>query len=170
MTKKKDNTGFRNGKLFCFSCGTSQELPLPLPIDLAAEWMKGFSKVHSKCKQTWEEPKPAPVADMAKNIAWWIENGEHGQSSKTMLWQMANIVIDNKMTKAHPSDPSDLFRCYKLLEAVPQLKERLHMMDAVSPVWKNLIKNWDKLTELIEDQINTKQPNGLYELMKELGC
>ncbi len=55
-TKTKGHTGFRNGDLFCFHCGTSQKLPLPIDMRLAGERMIGFNKVHKTCTKTWVEP------------------------------------------------------------------------------------------------------------------
>lgn len=176
-TKTKGNSGFRNGELFCFNCGSSQALPLPLDVRLAAEWMKGFAKVHEDCEKTWVEPKADPALDYSEtaikqNAYWWLRNGERGMSSETMFYYFTgNRVGKNETT---PSDPDDFRRCYLLLEAVPQWKTQLDKLRKGGEVWCKLVENWDKLTEMMEQNIREDWKNykkvGMYELMKSLGC
>jgi hypothetical protein len=172
-TKKEDHTGFRNGDLFCFNCGRSQKLPLPMPMDLASEWMMAFAKVHKHCVKKWTEPVPEiNEKTEQENADWWLENGEHGTSSETMFRYLDGRKIGKY--QGHPSDPDDFKRCYKLLQAVPQWKSQLHKMKAVSPVWEKLVDNWDKLTEMYEQNEREEWKNykkvGMYDFMKSLGC
>lgn len=172
-TKTKGHAGFRNGDLFCFNCGTSQKLPLPMDVRLAGEWMKGFEKVHKDCKKTWEEPIAESNGKTEKeNADWWLRNGEQGISSKTMFKYLDGRDITGRY-ESTPSDPDDFKRCYKLLQAVPQWKSQLHKMKAVSPVWAKLVDNWDKLTEMYEQNVREDWKNykkiGMYEFMKSLG-
>lgn len=73
-----------------------------------------------------------------------------------------------------PSDPADFRRCYKLLQAVPQWKARLNELKTISPVWEKLVDNWDKLTEMYEQNEKEDWKNyekiGMYEFMKSLGA
>ena len=100
---------------------------------------------------------------------WWIGNGHVGRSSKTM-W---NYFIGNKdFTINHPHDPSDFSRCWKLLEAVPEWKERIPELATLSKEWKALTENWGKLTEMYEQNkkenwVNSKKI-GMYEFMEKL--
>lgn len=175
MKKTKGHTGFRNSDLFCFNCGTSQKPPLPLAVNLASEWMKGFEKVHADCAKTWTEPVSESNGKTEKeNADWWLANGEQGMSSKAMFYHLDGRNIAGGYAKQHPSDPDDFKRCYKLLQAVPQWKSQLHKLKAVSPVWSNLIDNWDKLTEMYEQNVNECWKNykkiGMYEFMETLGA
>lgn len=170
MTK---HIGFRNNKLFCFNCGGDYEIPFPQPINMAIAMIKQFEKDHKKCQKTWKEPEAAPdkqdtYAAMFKNYQWWIQHGEHGISSKTMLNHILRSDVIKNYSKCHPLDPDDFRRCYLLLKAVPQLRKDLHTMKSLSWQWANLVDNWDKLTELLEEQLVTKKPNGMYELMESL--
>lgn len=168
---KKDNTGFRNGDLFCFNCGTSQKLPLPMDAGLASDWMMAFSKRHKSCPKTWSEPQNSIEGKTeAENEKWWLTNGEHGTSSKTMYNHLTDGVKMNLDWQSTTSDPSDFRRCHLLLEAVPQYRNKLDKMKPISRTWSNLVDNWAKLTEMLLEQMRTKKANGMYELMKKLGC
>ena len=95
-------------------------------------------------------------------------NGRTG--SKTMLNHILGKEVIQNPYQSPPSDPDDFKRCYLLLKAVPQLKTDLHKLKALSPTWSNLVDNWDKLTEMLEEQLRTKKANGMYEFMKSLGA
>jgi hypothetical protein len=173
--KKSSHTGFRNGDLFCFNCGISQKFPLPMPIKLAAEWLKGFDKTHRDCAKTWVEP----VADgndksEQENIDWWLKNGEQGLSSQTIFKHLGGVNLLGQWNDTHPSDLDDFKRCYKLLQAIPQWKSKLHIMKTVSPVWEKLVDNWDKLSHMYEQNVKEDWKNckkiGMYEFMQSLGC
>ncbi len=108
---------------------------------------------------------------------WWAENGEHGISSKTMFNHLAKKIQVRGLKNDYqfpPSDPSDFSRCHKLLQAVPQWKERLNELKTISPVWEKLVDNWGKLTEMYEQNEKEGWKNykkiGMYEFMKSLGC
>ena len=178
--KQKGNTGFRNGDLFCFNCGGSYTINYPQPVSMASALMLQFAKDHENCPSTWVEPSNVEFANeksIVENANWWATNGEQGMSSKTMFNYFAKdtpvrLILNERPT--HPSDPSDFKRCYKLLQAVPQWKERLVELKTLSPVWERLVDNWDKLTEMYEQNVKENWVNykkiGMYEFMKTLGC
>lgn len=174
MAKQEEHTGFRNGDLFCFHCGDSHKMKLPMRATDAASVMLDFSKRHKKCPKTWEEPSPEETkqfSSVERKMKWWMENGNKGRSSIAMfdVFDGRKIPhIDNDLMP--PADPSDFKRCHDLLCAIPEFRDRLPEMKKVSPVWEKLVDNWEKLTELLEEQVKTGKPNGMYELMKELGC
>lgn len=176
--KEKGKTGFRNGDLFCFNCGRSYKMTLPQPVTMAAVLMKQFAKDHENCSPSWTEPvNEVAEKTEVENANWWAVNGEHGMSSECMFNQLSKGIQVRRMPSAYstsPSDPDDFSRCYKLLQAVPQWKAKLHEMKSVSEVWSKLVDNWDKLTEMYEENVKTdwKQYKriGMYEFMKSLGC
>lgn len=167
--KKKDtsNTGFRNGNLFCYNCGVSYDMHLPQPISMAAAIMEQFAKSHKNCKQTWTEPIVNPEKSKHERAYWWVQNGETGQSSKTM-WGF--FMGETPEIINHPHDPDDFQRCYKLLQAVPEWKRRMDELRILSPTWNALVDNWSKLTEMWEERLATGKSNGMYDLMKSIGC
>ena len=170
-TKKKESaTGFRNGKMFCFNCGGSFSYALPAPVKEFADQCKAFDKLHQYCKKTWIEPIPEPNGKtLEQNIEWFVENGEHGISSSTMLYHLTGRKI-GEPGLGHPSDPDDFKRCHKLLQAIPQLKTQLQSMKRLGKTWANLVDNWDKLTTMYEDLVEKKKDNGMFDFMKTLGC
>lgn len=164
-----EHTTFRNGKLFCFNCGGEFNLPKPIGVEEMTKKIEAFNMLHKDCLKTWTEP----VADQSKSVEekamWWIANGEKGMSSETM-W---NCLIGNKdFSVRHPYDPDDFSRCYKLLQAVPEWKTQLRKLKRLSIAWSNLVDNWDKLTEMFEENQRTEWKNykkiGMYEFMKTL--
>lgn len=178
MKKKELHTGIRNGKLFCFNCGSSYDLgATPQPVTIAAAIMKQFEKDHKDCPKTWEEPIAEPdetqsFRSMQKNAEWWLAHGERGVSSETMFSYLnpKNINLRIGRSESHPHDPADFKRCYLLLKAVPQWRKPayLNKMKAVSKEWSGLVDNWGKLEVMLEEQLRTNKANGMYEFMQSL--
>jgi hypothetical protein len=173
MKKKESNTGFRNGDLFCFNCGESYTMNLPASVSMVSAMMLQFSKDHKNCKKTWTEPVAEPENQnsniaIANNANWWRINGEHGISSKTMFNCLNPKYPINNSRNSHPSDPDDFRRCYLLLKAVPQFKQKLGRMKPISNYWSNLVDNWDKLELMLIEQMETKKSNGMYQFMNTL--
>ena len=173
MKKKESHIGFRNEKLFCFHCGNSFAMPVPIAVTMVLAIVKAFEKDHISCKKTWVEPVNEHPEEKTEdsNAMWWILNGEHGSSSKTIFNTLCwtDLKIENKYI-THPHDPDDFRRCYLLLKAVPQFKDKLDKMRTVSPVWSNIVDNWDKLIEMLEEQMRTGKANGMPEFMDSIGC
>lgn len=172
--KEKGKTGFRNGDLFCFNCGRSYTMPLPQPVSMASAMMLQFAKDHEKCLPTWTEPvNEAGAKSETENANWWALHGEHGISSETMFNKLSaglQVRAMKVIRQSHPHDPDDFSRCYKLLQAVPQWKDKLQNLKSLSPQWEKLVDNWDKLTEMFEQNERENWKNykkiGMYELME----
>ena len=103
----------------------------------------------------------------------WLLKGDRGISSETIFGAITGLTINS--SKYPPADPSDFCRCYKLIKAVPKWKSELNKVSQLSKTWKNVIDNWDKLSELLEEQIEWRDKgisasNGMYDFMKQLGC
>ena len=60
---------------------------------------------------------------------------------------------NKQIPRNHPHDPDDFSRCYKLLEAVPEWKILVPGLAVLSKEWKALSENWDKLTEMYEQNV-----------------
>jgi hypothetical protein len=174
-TKKQSHTGFRNGDLFCYNCGTAYKVNLPQPVDMFTAIMKQFDKSHKNCEKTWVEPVPdSNGKTLEENKSWWLLNGEHGISSKNMFAVLSGGYTKSDRHLSSPSDPDDFKRCSQLLEAVPQWRSELHKLKPISETWSNLVDNWDKLeTMLIEARELWSKNQGakeMYDFMKNLGC
>jgi len=170
-TQEIKHTTIRNEKLFCMNCGGEHALFYPIKIDDMTEKIESFNKLHKDCQKTWTEPQANQNKDIQERAMWWINNGETGSSSKTM-W---NCFLGNtNFSINHPYDPDDFKRCYKLLQAIPEWKTSQYMnkLSQLSTPWKNLVENWDKLTEMYEQNVKEEWKNykkiGMYEFMKTL--
>lgn len=81
----------------------------------------------------------------------------------------------NKEVKrvCYPYDPDDFSRCYKLFKTVPEWNTDLYRIKIglLCPEWAELMKNWDKLTEMYEQNVRENWKNykkiGMYELMQK---
>ncbi len=165
------NTTIRNNELFCLNCGGSYKLKYPILVDELTKTIEVFNGVHKNCSKTWSEPE----ADQSQNIETraysWLENGERGMSSEAIWFCCMGRESNNKR---HPLDPDDFKRCYKLFRAVPEWRQ-LHyvkLISAMSPQWDRLMQNWDKLTEMYEENVRTNWKRhkeiGMYDLMQKL--
>lgn len=96
----------------------------------------------------------------------WLVNGRTGMSSTCML---ATIINGGPVagTTYHPCDPADFKRCVGLLNAVPEFRNRLHVMKSISKHWANLVDHWDEIEKQMLEEISTSL-NGCktYDLMK----
>lgn len=178
--KKENHVGFRNGGLFCFNCGGSHKLNLPIVVSEMTDITKGFERLHKNCKPTWQPPVVDQSGTEYEKAKWWISNGERGRSSECIFYNITKkdsdpntvslcVLIDERSKYTSPSDPDDFRRCYLLLQTVPEWKEKLHLMKSVSPVWEKLVENWTLFTGLLEEQLQGKK-NDLHTLMKNIGC
>lgn len=168
MKSEVNHTTFRNDKLFCTHCGGELSLVYPMSVTDMVSKTESFNKLHKNCKPTWTEPKANMQLNIKERMDFWHKHGEQGMSSMAMFQRMSGMQLFQRPYSNHPLDPDDFKRCYKLLEAIPEWKQQLHIMRNVSDVWDRLIDNWDKLTELYEDMIISKKANGMYELMQNI--
>jgi hypothetical protein len=83
----------------------------------------------------------------------WLANGERGLSSNAIATKLSGIdcmLYEPRgwETLLYPSDHDDFKRCMKLLDQVPEFRERLYEMKDVSEVWSRLVDNWDEFEKL----------------------
>jgi hypothetical protein len=131
--------------------------------------VEAFNELHKDCSPTWKEPEVNHKKSTHEKAMFWISNGETGMSSKTM-W---NCFMGNKRYDiSYPHDSDDFKRCYKLLQTVPEWKTQLHKLRPLCKQWSNLVDNWDKLTEMYEQNVKEHWKNydkiGMYEFMQTL--
>ena len=89
-----------------------------------------------------------------------------GLSSKCMAFVIGFDVRPRR--KSYPLDPGDLSRCVKLLERVPEMRNYLYKMKAVSPIWRKLVEHWDELERLLNEEKGSGRCLKTYQLMKKL--
>lgn len=169
MSKKTEHTTIRNKKLFCLNCGGEFALPFPIPVDVMTKKLKAFNLLHKDCKATWKEPEVDQDKSVQEKMMFWLAQGERGISSEVMFQKLSG----QDLGQPHPSpprDPDDFRRCYLLLKTIPEWKTELHKLKNLSAVWTNLVNNWDMLTKMLEEQMETKKTNDMYQVMKAFGC
>lgn len=102
--------------------------------------------------------------NVMKRACEWIVGRDTGLSSKA-LWA---VMMGVKSDGSYPSDGSDLGRCLRLLEAVPEWEARLPEMASISPYWKALVEHWPELKAMHSKAAKTHSDGGLYERMKAI--
>lgn len=108
---------------------------------------------------------------MKDKILEWFATGRVGASSKAM----ASAVADLPHDKSHPYDPADLNRCLLLLEAVPEIRNSMDKVAAISDTWGKLVARWDEVEQCFLDEVGlnwckARSAPATYELMKQIGC
>ena len=92
---------------------------------------------------------------MKDKILNWFATGETGISSKAMACAIADLEVDKKWAKFgnHPSDPDDFNRCLKFLAAVPEARQHLDKVAALSKTWAKLVENWSAIEKCFIDEV-----------------
>lgn len=171
MARKKnhvEHTTFRNGNLFCSNCGGEKKLLLPMVVEKMTDEIDAFNKLHGKCKPTWKQPEVEQSLPSMQKQQFWLDHGERGVSSKTIFSVLSGNEILPRPQWCHPCDPDDFRRCHRLLETVPEWRNKLHLMKDVSTPWSNLVDNWGKLTDMLKDLMSGKKSPDMYNLMQSL--
>lgn len=114
-------------------------------------------------------PPPMPV--MNNKILKWFGTGRVGSSSKAMAMAAAGMPHD----RYHPHDPDDLNRCLLLLDAVPEIRNHMDRVAALSETWEKLVARWDEVEQCFINEVGLNWSKGerasrTYELMKAIGC
>lgn len=83
-------------------------------------------------------------------LAAWLGSDDTGASSLFM----ASVLSRGQLhaPKAYPHDLDDLGRCIRLLVAVPEFAERLHLMSSEGPKWAAVVANWAQWTRMYNDE------------------
>ena len=95
----------------------------------------------------------------------WIVGDDTGLSSKA-IW--AVMMGAKPRPHSYPSDGADLGRCMRLLELIPEWKPRMVEMQAVSPYWKALVPEWDRLVGILKAELAGGKKGSTYEAMKAI--
>lgn len=80
----------------------------------------------------------------------WLGRGRHGLSSKCMFSQLTGYPLGDDQDA--PDDAGALYRCRLLLDAAPELGERIAEMSSVSPVWARIAGAWSELCRTMDEE------------------
>lgn len=111
---------------------------------------------------------PLP-ADALRRIGNWLLGDDTGISSKTM----AAIALgsDQGYMSWHvdaPHDPSDFARCYRLVQAVPEIRAAFPRIAERVPPFAGILERWDELCAVFDREAPTGRCVELYAMIKAL--
>lgn len=102
------------------------------------------------------------MSDTNKKLVEWFLSGDTGVSSKAIVAHLTGFNKTGEFSD-YPSDPSDFGRCHRLLNSVPEFRQRINEMSNRSRQWAVLVEHWDELTTLLLDDY----PD-MYKRMKQI--
>lgn len=108
---------------------------------------------------------------LSEKLMDWLRHGDTGSSSLTIvatMEQSPTIAAMNRWHGAHPVDPSDLWRCIKLLDLMPEYRHRFFIMAGVSEQWRVLLLHWYELEVLLREEQPTGSAPRTYRRMWDL--
>lgn len=124
--------------------------------------------------QLWKPPLGRAPAYIIKDaivaIGQWLVGSDTGLSSKTLAAIFLGATDGPECRFNYPLDPSDFGRCWRLVEAVPEIRDAFPRICQVYPPMAPFINNWDELSALYVTAVKSgtgKAPE-LYQRMKEL--
>lgn len=143
---------------YCKRCGVALRIELPVHIEVWAAAADAFVKVHARCKDTGRVEAP-PADPMA-----WLAGRDTGVSSTTIWHAIMHRPLADEDASV-PWDPDDFGRCYRLLKLFPHWREGLREVANRWPKWGPLVREWDRLTALFEEEEPTGTAPKLYAAM-----
>jgi uncharacterized protein YdcH (DUF465 family) len=99
------------------------------------------------------------MSELDERMIKWIREGDRGISSETIFEVLANHpLLLERYDFSTPSDASDFYRCFELIRAIPEWKDRLSEVSKKHPHWKLIIEHWQELEScLINDIANDER-------------
>lgn len=111
------------------------------------------------------------MSDLAMKVLQWQTKGNVGVSSATMA--SIALGLDEPFYGSRfdaPHDPSDMLRCIKLLEAIPEIRDHFPVIAKRVPAFTGIIDQWDALVEVMNRECvgdRWRAPDS-YALIKKL--
>ncbi|MHC4776936.1 MAG: hypothetical protein ACYTFG_00015 [Planctomycetota bacterium] len=109
--------------------------------------------VSKEGQKAWREklskPRPEPDASIGERVDWWPHSFDCGSSSITMWEAFAGRRFPwprHNVDPHIPGDRSDLGRCVRLLELVPEWDERIAELAELDR-WPPIVAHWSELME-----------------------
>jgi hypothetical protein len=85
-----------------------------------------------------------PISSIQDRALRWFAAGHTGLSSEAI----AGFMLWGEKKKDIPWDSSDFERCVRLLNEIPEWRERLPEMAEFIPAWSGLVEQWSELERL----------------------
>jgi hypothetical protein len=105
-------------------------------------------------------------SQLERQILTWFVQGDSGVSSTAMAGAILGVKPNERDASYgnNPHDSGDFGRCLGLLRAAPDARQHLNKVAALSPVWTQLVANWDEL----EGLYNAGNRNDLHDRIIEI--
>lgn len=98
----------------------------------------------------------------------WKRGDDTGVSSNTIWYTMMGLPWASWWRPSPPMDPADLGRCHRLLDAIPEWRERLPEVVRLYPEWGPLVREWDRLIGLYLRELPSGSAPECYAAMQAL--
>ena len=103
-------------------------------------------------------------------LEWWCCGGGTRINSEAIVFVMCGLepeIILDKYWTPYPHDSNDFGRCYRLLQAMPEWKERIKEMACLGKVWEKIADAWLELEALYAFEKHKELYHKLNELSKD---
>jgi hypothetical protein len=151
----------------CLNCGERYHMNLPAPLEVMTAAMRAFAKAHRDCQPRPATEKLRSEAPGSMTADEWLTCGDTGLSSIT-IWSVMTGRKPPRFRPSVPIDPADFGRCHRLLQRFPEWRVRLGEVGAAYPEWAGLVRCWDELTALYEQELPRGTAPKLYARMQGL--
>jgi hypothetical protein len=98
------------------------------------------------------------MSGMDPRIAEWLASGDTGSSSKAIMLWLSSGVRESAWGASEPHDPSDLGRCLRLLDRIPEWKPRMAEMAGAGGYWPTFAKRWHEMAQSMIDECGGTVP------------
>ncbi|ECJ3227561.1 hypothetical protein FP993_19495 [Salmonella enterica] len=88
------------------------------------------------------------TASQGMGLTAWLASDDTGLSSLFMASVLSGQFAS---TNNYPRDPDDLGRCIRLIEAVPELAEKISLMAQHGHQWSAVAQNWERWSHLYRE-------------------
>lgn len=104
-------------------------------------------------------------ADIPK-LGDWLLAGDTGVSSETMAAIALGATVASSTRRwglgDAPHDPSDFGRCYRLVQAVPSIRQDFERIAQAVPAFRAILREWDGLCAIYLRDLPTGESAELY--------
>ena len=90
-------------------------------------------------------------------VSQWLASDDTGLSSKSLAKEFLGLPHDDgdRMWRGihSPSDPDDIGRCFRLIEACPAVRNAVKSLGEKSETWKKLSERWDEIYTSMDNEV-----------------
>lgn len=120
-------------------------------------------EVHYRRKTDTEPPSV-----LERKCLEWMLRGDTGISSQSMVAVACRIPYKTSFGMAAPHDPSDFGRCLRLVRQIPEIRNHFDRIGKRIPAFDGILKNWDELAALYDEEAPTRRAPKLYDRIQQL--